>query len=319
MDKVYPKIVRTGSYAPDEVLTNKYFAEKYGLSEEKIFETIGIRERRRASLDLTVGKMAAIALEKCFDNEITPSSLDFIIVATNSNHRKFPPAASDVQKTIGLGTYPPFYDVSGGCSSFNLALYTAGAYIRSGDFRTVAVVGSDTMTRFNPLREQDRTLFGDGAGAVILQASETPGLINPPYMKGDASKGGLIHESYSLLEMEGPEVLRWASRVIVDACEKAFEPLNYSLRDVKWFLIHQANIRIRDKAVKIMARKIEVEEEELKRRFLINIESYGNTSAASIPSLLDQNLRNGTIKEGDLCAMVGFGAGLLVAVNPLIM
>jgi 3-oxoacyl-[acyl-carrier-protein] synthase-3 len=315
----YAHIVGWGKYVPQKVVTNDDIAKFMDTSDGWIKSRTGISERRFASDDETTASMAIAAAKLALDRaHITPSIIDLIIVPTLSPEHIFPSTACLVQDAIGA-THAGAYDLSAACAGFIYALSMASAMIQSGAIETALVIGSDTVSRF--LDNQDRTtypLFGDGAGALVLQAAEEPGGILATVLGADGSgaeylvipAGGSkmptcqdsIDNRLHYIKMNGREVYRFATRVMGRAAKQACAKANIDLAEIDLFIPHQANIRIIESARKYL----KIGEDKV----FTNLHKYGNTSTASIPIALCEAIEQGRIQANDKLVMVGFGGGL---------
>jgi 3-oxoacyl-[acyl-carrier-protein] synthase-3 len=315
----YAHIVGWGKYVPEKVVTNDDIAQFMDTSDGWIKSRTGISERRFASEDETTASMAITAAKVALDRaRLTPASIDLIIVATLSPEYIFPSTACLVQDAIGA-THAGAYDLSAACAGFIYAMSMASAMIQSGAIKTALVIGSETVSRF--LDDQDRTtypLFGDGAGALVLQAAEEPGGVLATVLGADGSgaeylvipAGGSkmptsqesVDNRLHYIKMNGREVYRFATRVMGRAAKQACAEANIDLTEIDLFIPHQANIRIIDAAAKRLGIPMD--------RFVSNVDRYGNTSTASIPIALDEAVQQSRIHPGDVVVLVGFGAGL---------
>lgn len=315
----YAHIVGWGKHVPDRVVTNNDIAQFMDTSDEWIRARTGIAERRHAGADETTASMAIAAARLALDRaRIAPSAVDLVIVATLSPEYIFPSTASLVQDAIGA-TRAGAFDLSSACSGFVYALSLASAMIQSGSAKVVLIIGSETVTRF--LNKQDRgtyPLFGDGAGALVLQAHETSGGVLSTVLGSDGSgaehlgipAGGskmpasqyTIDNQMHYMQMNGREVYRFATRIMGKVAKEACEKAGVSLDEINLFIPHQANIRIINSASKYLG----ITED----RVFTNLHKYGNTSTASIPIALCEAIEEGRVKTNDKLVMVGFGGGL---------
>jgi 3-oxoacyl-[acyl-carrier-protein] synthase-3 len=288
-------------------------------SDEWIRSRTGISERRFAAKDESTATMAIIAAQRALDQAgIAPSAVDLIIVATFSPEHLFPSTACLVQDAIGA-THAGAFDLSAACAGFVYALSMGSAAIQAGQAKVVLVIGSETVSRL--LDMQDRTtypLFGDGAGALVLQAHETPGGVLASVLGSDGSgaehlwipAGGskmpasqeTIDQHLHAIKMNGREVYRFATRVMGSAAKQACEKAGVALDEIDLLIPHQANIRIIESASK----NLKISEEKV----FTNLDKYGNTSAASIPIALCEAIEAGRVHSKDKLVMVGFGGGL---------
>lgn len=315
----YAHITGWGMAVPQRVLTNDEIAQTIDTNDEWIVSHTGIRERRIAGKDDTTASLAAeAALNAMAVANVKPSAIDLIIVSTSTPEHLFPATACLVQDRLGA-TRAGAFDLMAACSGFIFALNMATQAIRNGSFRTVLVIGSETLSRM--INWQDRNtciLFGDGAGAFVVQASDDPGGVLSGVMRSDGSGGDLlsvpaggsacptsidtIHDGLHFIQMNGREVFRFATRVMAQATLEAVSQAKLSMKDISLVIPHQANLRIIQAAAKGLNIPIE--------RCYVNLERYGNTSTASIPIATVEAIQQGLISPGDRIAFVGFGAGL---------
>lgn len=317
----YAHVVGWGMAVPEAVMTNADISAIVDTSDEWIVARTGIKERRIANereSTATLGlKAAQLALEEA---DLLPIELDLIICATSTPENVFPSSASLIQDWLGANKAGAF-DLSAACSGFVYAMQMAAQSIRSGAINRALVIGSETMSRI--LDWQDRAtciLFGDGAGAVVLERSDTPGGVLSGVLRSDGSGGDLLgipsvgsidvtlaqiavdgHKPYKM-HMAGGEVFKFATRVIGESVKQAADQAGIAISDLKLIVPHQANMRILEAA----ARALGVD----KSLFVCNLDRYGNTSAASIPIALAESVHSGRIEPGDYIALVGFGGGL---------
>jgi 3-oxoacyl-[acyl-carrier-protein] synthase III len=317
----YAHIVGWGMAVPENVLTNEDLAAIVETSDEWIRERTGIRTRYIAGERETTATLGLKAAQQALEvADILPDDIEMIIVATSTPENIFPSTASLIQDMLGA-TYAGAFDLSAACSGFVYAVNMAAQCIRSGSIQTALVVGTETMSRV--LDWQDRStciLFGDGAGAVVLQARDTPGGVLSSVLRSDGSGHDLLgiptvgsvdihHASLSpngrklhKMHMAGGEVFKFATRVIGESIKEAVEIAGITLNDLRLIVPHQANERI----IQAAARGLNLD----RSVFMTNVEKYGNTSAASIPIALVEAIEQGRVKEGDYLAFVGFGGGL---------
>lgn len=308
------KIVGTGSAVPKYCMKNNDFTKFIDTNDQWIVTRTGIRERR-ISREETTSTLAFEAAKKALESaKCKAEEIDLILVATCSPDDFFPSTACQVQAELGAKNAVAF-DLSAACAGFLFALNTAYAYINSGVYRKALIIGADNMTRF--LNWNDRgscVLFGDGAGAVVLEASETgifhfvqhadggQGRVLKCFVKYEDSILKKQKEGNSYLEMEGQEVFKFAVKTVPICIEEILKKAGMQKEEIKYYLLHQANSRI----LLSVAKKLKEKEE----KFPMNMEKYGNTSAASIPILLDEMNQEGKLRKGDILVLAGFGAGL---------
>ena len=319
MPNLFGQIVGWGAYAPEKILTNGDISTFVDTSDEWIVQRSGIRERRIAAKHETTSTMAVDAARIALARAgLLATDLDLIIVATSTPDHHTPPVSSQVQDALGAVDVPAFVVVTG-CTGFIYALTTAHQFIATGAYRNILVIGVELLSRF--LNWQDRStcvLFGDGAGAVIIQSTVEPCGLRGFVLGSDGSLGEhiIMHDGGSAspfsadtldsgrhyLQMNGGEVFKFAARVVGRACKTALSNAGLTMDDVDWVIPHQANLRIIQAAAREMGLPME--------RFVVNIERYGNTSAASIPLAMAESLDNGHIQVDDTLLLVSFGAGL---------
>ncbi len=308
-------ILGCGSYLPSQVLTNDDLATKVDTSDEWIVQRTGIHERRIAAPGETTSQMAGFAARSALAAaRVEAASIDLIVLATSTPDNTFPASAVAVQADLGI-TRGAAFDLQAVCSGFVFGLATADALLKSGAFSRALVIGSETFSRI--LDWSDRStcvLFGDGAGAVVLDAQEQPetgparGILTVQlrsdgrhksklYVDGGPSSTGTVGH----VRMQGREVFRHAVAMITDVVEAAFKATGYTAADVDWFIPHQANKRIIDGS----AHKLGIDPAKI----VITVDRHGNTSAASIPLALADALAERRIKRGDLLLLEAMGGG----------
>ena len=310
-----------GVHTPERKLTNAELSSMVDTSDEWIKTRSGIAERRIAAPGENPSDMGAKAAAKALTRAgLTPADVDLLIVATMTPDVPFPSTACLLQAKLGLRRDIPCFDVSAACSGFVYALQVARDMMRSGVYRRVLVVGAEKLS--SVVDWSDRTtcvLFGDGAGAVLLETTteKNVGLLGN-LLGADGNNAELLHcvgggsaapatadslrDGKHFLRMNGKEVFRHAVRVMAESCERVLAQCNVKSEQVAWFIPHQANSRI----LEAVASQLNVGMD----RFPSNLERYGNTSAASIPLALEEAWKDGKIKHGDLVLIVAFGAGL---------
>ncbi|MDN5344314.1 MAG: 3-oxoacyl-[acyl-carrier-protein] synthase [Clostridia bacterium] len=312
-------IVGTGSCLPERVVTNAELERIVDTSDEWIRTRTGIRERRLAGPDTAASDLAVPAAVKALDRAgIRPEDLDLIIVATVTPDTLFPATACLVQERLGARGAAAF-DLSAGCSGFIYGLAVANQFISTGVYRTAVVIGVEILSKI--INWQDRNtcvLFGDGAGAVVLQAVAPGEGILGLHLGADGNGGNLlsipaggsrlpaspdsVREQLHTIHMNGPEVFKFAVRIMGEASLKALEQAGLTRADVDFLIPHQANIRIIEAATKRLGLAPE--------KVYVNLHRYGNMSSASIPVALDEACREGRLHRGDRVVLVAFGAGL---------
>jgi len=306
-------LIGIGSHVPDRVMSNDEIATMVDTSDEWIAQRTGIRERRIADAADSSASLGAEAARRAMASAgIDAGELDLIVTATASPDYYFPATASLIGERIGAGEVAG-YDLSAACTGFIYALAQAYSQIAAGLAETVLVVGTEVFSRL--LDWSDRStciLFGDGAGAVVLRRDDDRHGLRGFELGADGSGALLLsvaaaghaadHDEGPFVRMNGPEVYKFATRVVVDSSLRSLEAAGLGVEDVDVFVPHQANRRIIDHA----ARRLGLDEAKV----FSNVDRYGNTSAGSIPICLDEGWRQGRIGPGDLVLMVGFGGGL---------
>ncbi|UCH46733.1 MAG: ketoacyl-ACP synthase III [Betaproteobacteria bacterium] len=308
---MYSRIAGTGSYLPEKVLTNHDLAKMVDTSDEWIVARTGIRERHVAADNEVASDLALAAGQRAIASSgLVADDIDLIIVATTTPDMVFPSTACILQSKLGISGCPAF-DVQAVCSGFVYAMTIANMFIVSGQAKNALLVGAEVYSRI--LDWNDRTtcvLFGDGAGAVVMSASEEPGVLATKLHAdgGYADKlsvpgwvcGGKTIGS-PFVQMDGGSVFKFAVRVFDEVAREILEAAKMSVADVDWFIPHQANIRI----MEATARKLKLPLE----RLISTVDRHGNTSAASIPLALDESVSAGRIKRGDNLLLEGVGGG----------
>ena len=314
---IYSRITGTGSYLPPRRVTNDDLAAELaarGLetSDEWIVERTGIKARHFAAPDVTSSELGLEASKKALEAAgLQPSDIDLIIVATSTPDMVFPSTAAILQHKLGITNGCPVFDVQAVCSGFVYALTVADSMIKAGTAKRVLVVGAEVFSRI--LDFNDRTtcvLFGDGAGAVVLEASEQPGILATELhadgshvgilcVPGNVSGGQVI--GTPMLHMDGQAVFKLAVGVLDKAARAALAKANMQESDIDWLIPHQANLRI----MMSTARKLKLAPEKV----VVTVDQHGNTSAASIPLALDHAVRNGQVKPGQNVMLEGVGGG----------
>lgn len=315
----YAHITGWGCTVPEKVLTNADLEKMVDTSDAWIVERSGIRERHIAGEGESSASLGVQAAWKALKVAgVRPAELDLIICATSSPEHIFPATACIIQDRLGAARAGAF-DLSAACSGFIFALQMAAQAIRSGALKTVLVVGAETLSRLTNWSDRNTCiLFGDGAGAFVLQASRQPGGILSAVLRADGSgadllsvpAGGSRHPATTetvkagmhYIHMDGREVFRFATRVMGSATQEALAAAGIDLAEVRWIVPHQANARIIEAAARFLKLPLD--------RFIINLDRYGNTSTASIPLAVCEAVEDGRIQPGDRLVLVGFGAGL---------
>ncbi len=313
------RIIGTGAYAPSKVLTNFDLEKMVSTSDEWIIERTGIKERRIASEDEATSDLSIKAAKNAIEMAgIKPEAIDIIIVGTVTPDMLFPSTASIIQNKIGAKNAVAF-DISAACSGFIYALSIADQFIKSGTYKTALVIGAEVLSRMIDWTDRNTCiLFGDGAGAVILQAENGERGILSTHLHTDGSMwdflytpgGGsrhpvshqVIDDKLIYMRMKGNETFKVAVKSLESVIIEALEYNNLKPSDISWVIPHQANLRI----IQSIVKRLELPMDKV----VLNIERYGNTSAASVPMALDEAVRDGRVKKNDIIIFEAFGAGL---------
>ena len=311
------RIIGTGSYLPKKVADNHFLSTIVDTDDEWIRQRTGIKERHLSNGKEGTTYMAAHAAETALENAgITADELDMIIVATVSADTYVPSTSCQVQGAIGA-IRATCFDLNAACSGFLFAMNTAYAYIEMGMAKTILIIGAETLSR--EVDWSDRSsciLFGDGAGAAIMRQEEGKGGLIASVTGSDGSQGDVLtckgrgiqnpfHQSKrkkDYLRMEGQAVFRFAVTMVPRCIKQILKKTGYDTEDIKFFVLHQANVRI----LELIAKRLKVDID----KFPMNLDRYGNTSSASIPILLDELNRNNLLESGDKIVLSGFGGGL---------
>ncbi|MCL2439235.1 MAG: ketoacyl-ACP synthase III [Alphaproteobacteria bacterium] len=298
---IYSRFLGVGSYLPQRVMTNDDLARIVDTSDEWIYSRTGMKERHIAREDENTSDMAAAAARAALlDAGVSAGELDLIILATTTPDLTFPASACRVQALVGATC--PGFDIQAVCTGFIFALATADAYIKTGLYKKILVIGADKMSGIVDWTDRGTcVLFGDGAGAVVLGAADTPGIL--------ASRLHAAGEKYDILKttdagkvfMSGQEVFKIAVGKMPEVSEEVVRAAGLSNSDIDWFIPHQANVRIIDAAMK----HLDLAPEKVVR----TVQKHANTSSASIPLALDAAIRDGRIKRGDNILMTAMGGG----------
>ncbi len=311
----YARIAGTGSYLPARVLENTDLEKIVDTTDQWIRERTGIERRHIAADDETTCDLAEQSARNAIDAAgISPNDIDLIIVATTTADCVFPSVACLLQHRLQVTNATPAFDVQAVCAGFVYALGVADSFIKAGTATTALVVGAETFSRI--LNWEDRNtcvLFGDGSGAVVLQASDDPG-IHSTHLHADGRYTELLHvpegvsrgytemqQQGAYVQMRGSEVFRMAVSKLSDVVDETLKANHLQKSDIDWLVPHQANLRI----IKATAKKLAMTLDNV----VVTVQDHGNTSAASIPLALDAAVRDGRIKRGEKLLLEGFGGG----------
>lgn len=312
--QIYSKILGTGSYLPEKVVTNADIEKLVETSDEWIVTRTGIKERRFATEnDSTTGMAAKACLSAMEAANVDPSEIGLIVCGTCSPDRSFPSVACHLQAELGVPSGVPTFDISAACSGFLYALSIADKFIRNGEAKKALVIGSETISRMIDWSDRSTCiLFGDGAGAVVIGASEEPGIYST-HLHSAGEHADLLYAPHPLFHdeekdgpckiyMEGNTIFKFAVNILGDIVDETLNANNKQRSDVDWLVPHQANYRI----IQAMAKKLDLPME----RVIVTVDRHGNTSAASVPLALDEAVRSGKVKRGDTLLLEAFGGGL---------
>lgn len=311
MARIYSRIIGTGSYLPARVLTNAELEKQIETTSEWIVERTGIRERHIAAEGELTSDLAQQAAEKALEAAgIDAGEIELIVVATTTSDRVFPSTACVLQAKLGITNGCPAMDVQAVCSGFVYAVSVADQFIRSGQVKTALVVGAETLSRITDWTDRSNCmLWGDGAGAVVLRASEEPGII-ATHLHADGRYQDLLFvdggvslkkEGACYMRMSGNAVFKMAVNTLDAIVDETLAANGLQKTDINWLVPHQANIRI----IQATAKKLGMSMDSV----VVTVDRHGNTSAASIPLALDTAVREGKIKPGELVLMEAFGGG----------
>ncbi|MCG5535146.1 beta-ketoacyl-ACP synthase III [Ectothiorhodospira mobilis] len=311
----YSRITGTGGYLPEKILTNHDLEKIVETSDAWIRERTGIGQRHVVGPEETTCDLAEKAARGALEmSGRSAEEIDLIIVATTTPDQVFPSTACLLQQRLGIHNGCPAFDVQAVCTGFVYALGVADQFIRAGSARCALVVGAESISRILDWTDRGTcVLFGDGAGAVVLEASDTPGilathlhadgryesLLNVPAGVGKGYPAVMAGEAY--LQMKGNEVFKWAVNTLGQIVQQTLEQAGVDQTQLDWLIPHQANIRI----IQGIARKVKLPME----RVVVTVEQHGNTSAASVPLALDTAVRDGRIRPGQLLLLEAFGGG----------
>lgn len=317
------RIIGTGSYAPEHIVTNDDLSSFIDTSDEWISSRTGIKERRISTGETTTDLSVEAAKRAIDSSGIDANEIDLIIVATITPDNFTPATACEVQREIGA-TKAMAFDLSAACSGFVFSLNMATQYIKAGSAKTALVIGAEVLSKIADWDDRSScVLFGDGAGAAVITTTEEKGIENfhcrslgesSEYLTCSAKELENHYvkvESDKYLRMNGQEVFKFACTSVPECIKEVIDESSHELEEVDYFILHQANTRI----IKSIAKRLKVDES----KFYMNIQNYGNTSAASIPIALDEMYKNNTLKKGDKVVIAGFGGGLTYGAGLIII
>lgn len=303
---IYSRISGTGSYLPSKILTNAELESMVDTTDDWIVARTGIKERHIAAEGEFTSDLACNAAKSAIESAgIDAAKIDLIIVATTTPDKIFPSVATMVQRKLGVAGCPAF-DVQAVCSGFVYALTIANNFIKTGSAKCALVIGAETFSRITDYTDRGNCiLWGDGAGAVILEASSEQGIIST-HLHADGNYENMLHvprrtEGADTVVMEGNPVFKMAVNTLDQIVDETLAANNMQKSDIDWLVPHQANIRI----LQATAKKLDMSMD----RVVVTVDKHGNTSAASIPLALDTAVRDGRIKRGEIILMEAFGGG----------
>jgi len=308
---IYSKIAGTGSYLPEKTLTNKDLEAMVETNDQWITDRTGIKKRHIVADDETTTDLAFFAAEKAIEAAgINNDDIDLIIVATTTPTRIFPSTAALVQEKLKIAGCPAF-DIQAVCTGFVYALTVADKFIKSGTVKNALIIGAESLSRIVDWTDRNTcVLFGDGAGAVVLQASNEPGILSThihcdgkynQLLTVPTGPGSIESEAAQFIEMRGNDVFKVAVKTLSSIVDETLKANNMAKTDVDWLIPHQANIRI----IAATAKKLSMSMDHV----VVTVDEHGNTSAASIPLALDTAVRDGRIKRGETLLLEAFGGG----------
>jgi 3-oxoacyl-[acyl-carrier-protein] synthase-3 len=312
------RVLGTGSYVPDAIVTNAHLYERFGFDSDWIVKRTGIRERRHALPHQATSDLCHEAAVRCLDQAgARPQDIDLLVLATFTPDMAFPSTACLVQDR--LGAHCPAIEIEAACAGFMYALITGAAYVVSGASDLALIIGGDANSRVvNPADLKTYPLFGDGAGAVLLTRGRADqGLLS--YSLGSDGAGAdllsrpacgsrlpatpeILERGLQYMHMDGRAVFRWAVAILCDTIQDVLQASSLRPTDVDLYIPHQANVRIINAAIDVLHIP--------RQRLFNNLDRYGNTSAGSIPLALDEAVAEGRVRPGNLLVLSGFGAGL---------
>lgn len=311
MAKIYSRIIGTGGYLPEKILSNADLEKMVQTTDQWIVERTGIRNRHIMAADETATSLAENAAKRAIEaSGIDKNLIELIIVATTTPDTLFPNTASKIQAKLGINTtLCPALDISVACSGFIYALSIADKYITSGAIKHALIVGVDTLSRVTDYTDRSSCiLFGDGAGAAVLKADNEPGVYST-HIHADGAYGNLLYLDGSLYDnktprytkMNGNPIFKIAVNKLEEVVDEVLSFNKMSKDKINWLIPHQANLRI----INAMAKKLGISMD----RVILTIQDQGNTSAASVPLALDTGIRDGRIKRNEIMLLEAFGAG----------
>lgn len=306
---IYTRIAGTGSYLPKNRVTNADLEKMVDTTDEWIMQRVGIRQRNVMADDENIATMSTAAAERALDSSgFQANDLDMIIVANATPDYYFPSVACYVQKALDVPNIPAF-DIAAACAGFIYSMSIADQYIKNGSAKRILIIGAEGLSRVVDWKDRSTcVLFGDGAAAMVLEASDEPGILST-HIHADGSYADLLYAETNLrdrnantrIEMDGNAIFRVAVRKLGDSVDEALAANNMQKADVDWLIPHQANMRI----ITAMAKRLNLSMEQV----ILTIAEHGNTSAASVPLAMDHAIHEGQIQRGQVLLLEAFGAG----------
>lgn len=308
---IYSKILSTGAYLPEKILTNADMEKLVDTTNEWIIERTGIKQRHMAADHENAVTLAEVAARQAIERAgLKPADIEMIIVTSTTPHMMFPSTACLLQEKLGIAGCPAFDLNATACAGFMYGFSIADQYIRTGTIKNALVIGSELMSRVVDWNDRSTcVLFGDGAGAVLLGASSEPGILST-HLHADGTHKDVLYlplgtaknPNIESVKMSGNALFKLAVNILGDLFDETLNANNIDKHQIDWLIPHQANVRI----IQAMAKKLDLPME----RVAITLDTQGNTSSASIPLALDMAINDGRVKRGDLLMMEGFGGGL---------
>lgn len=307
---IYTRIIGTGGYLPERIVTNADLEKMVDTSDEWILERTGISQRHVMGDDETTSTMSEMAARRAMEAAgISPDEIELIIIGTSTPDRFFPSTAAILQNRLGIRNQCPAFDVSAACAGFMYGVSIADKFIKSGTIKTALVIGAESLTRLVDWTDRSTCiLFSDAAAGFILRADTEPGII-ATHIHADGQYNRLLYAANHIgelkepphIKMKGSEVFKIAVNTLHDVVDETLEKNNIQKSDIDWLIPHQANLRI----IQATAKKLNLPME----RVVLTVKQQGNSSAASVPLAMDIAVRDGRIKRGELLLLEAFGGG----------
>lgn len=310
MKKFYSRIIGTGGYLPERIITNSDMEKMVDTTDQWIVERTGISQRHVMAEEETTSSMSEMAARRAIEAAgISPEEIELIIIGTSTPDRFFPSTATILQNRLGISNHCPAFDVSAACAGFMYGLSIADKFIKCGEIKTALVLGAESLTRIVDWTDRATCiLFSDAAAGFVLRADNQPGIINT-HIHADGQYNRLLYAPNHIgelkeppyIKMKGNEVFKLAVNTLHDIVDETLAKNNIQKSDIDWLIPHQANLRI----IQATAKKLDLPME----RVVLTVKNQGNTSAASVPLAMDIAIRDGRIKRGELLLLEAFGGG----------